>query len=62
MCILHCKLIDLNPKDTFCTILPQGYFLLSLLWQKQVFDTGDEAVKKIKISIPEIGTFSGITS
>ena len=34
--------------------------------QKQVCDTGDEAVmkihKKMKIGIPEIGTFSAITS
>ena len=56
MYILHSKLIDLDPRDTFCTILPQGFFLFSLLGQKQVCDTGDEAVmkihKKIKIGIP----------
>ena len=56
MCILHSKLIVLDPQDTFCTILPQGFFLFSLLGQKQVCDTGDEAVmkihKKIKIGIP----------
>ena len=47
-------------------ILPQVYFLFSLLGQKQVCDTGDEAVmkihKKIEIGIPEKGTFSAITS
>ena len=47
MCILHSKLIDLDPRDTFCTILPQGFFLFSLPGQKQVCDTGDEAVMKI---------------
>ena len=56
MRILHSKLIDLDPQDTFCTILPHGFFLFSLLGQKQVCDTGDEAVmkiyKKIKIGIP----------
>ena len=53
MCIFHYKLID-----TFCTILPQGYFFF-LLEQTHVFDTGDEAVMKIhkknKFDIPEIG-------
>ena len=43
------------------THLPQGDFLFSLLGQKHVCDTGDEAGikihKKIKIGIPEIGTF-----
>ena len=38
---------------------------LDLIGQKQVCDTGHEAVmkinKKIKISLPEIGTFSAIT-
>ena len=66
MFILHSKLIDLDPYDTFCIILPQGYFLFSFLGQKQVCDTGDEAVmkihKKIKIGIPIICTFSAITS
>ena len=62
----YSKLIDLDPQDTFFTILPQADFLFSLLVQKQICDTGDEAVmkihKKVKIGIPEIGTFSAITS
>ena len=60
------KLIDIDPFSTFCKILPQGYFSCSLLGQKQVYDTGDEAVmkiyKNIKIGIPEIGTFSAVAS
>ena len=59
-------MIDLDPQDTFSTILPQADFLFSLLGQKQVCDIEDEAVikihKKINIGIPEIGTFSAITS
>ena len=66
MCNFYSKLIDLDPQDTFFTILPQADFLFSLLGQKQVCDTGDEAVmkihKKINIGIPEKGTFSAITS
>ena len=67
MCDIYSKLIDLDPQDTFFTILPQAdFFLFSLLRQKQVCDTGGEAVmkkhKKIKIGIPEIGTISAITS
>ena len=66
MCNLHSKLIDLDPEDTFCKILPPVYFLFSLLVQKQVCNTGDEAVMKIhkrmKIGIPEICTFSALTS
>ena len=66
LCIFHSKLINLDPYDTFCTILLQSYFTFSLLGQKQVCDTGNEAVmkihKKIKIGIPEIGTFSAATS
>ena len=65
MCNFHSKLIDLDPWDTFCTYLPQVYFLISPLGQKQVYDTGDEAVmkihKKTKIGILEIGAFSTIT-
>ena len=34
MWIFHSKLIDHDPKDTFCTILPQGYFVFSLPGQK----------------------------
>ena len=62
----YSKLIDLDTQDTFFTILPQADFSFSLLGQKQVCDTGDEAVmkihKKIKIGISEIGTFSALTS
>ena len=61
----YSELIDLDPEDTFCTVLPHGYFLFSLLGQKQVCDTGDEAIMKIhkfKIGIPVKGTFSAITS
>ena len=54
-------LVDLDHYNTFCTILHQGYFLFSLLWQKQECDTGDKAVmeiqKKIKIGIPVLGTY-----
>ena len=61
MCDFYSKLIELDPKNTFCTILPQAYFLFSHLGQKQVCDTDDKAVmklhNKIKISLPEIGTF-----
>ena len=66
MRILHFKLIDLGRKDTFVSILPQGYFFFFLLGQKQVCNTGNEAVmkmnKKIKIGILETDTFSTITS
>ena len=59
-------MIDLDPQDTICTILPQAGFLFFLLGQKQVCDTGNEAVmkihKKIEIGIPEIHTFPAITS
>ena len=66
MCNFYSKLIDLDPQDTFLKSLPQADFLLSLLGQKQVCDTGNETVmkihKKITIGIPEIGTFSAISS
>ena len=65
MCNLYSKLIDLDPQDTFFTILPQADFLFSFLGQKQVGGTGNEAVMiihKIYIGILEIGTFSAITS
>ena len=58
-------MLDLDPQDTFFTILPRADFLFSLLGQKQVCDTGDEAVMKIhkiNIGIPEMGTFCAITS
>ena len=51
MCNFYSKLIDLDPQDTFFTILPQADFLFSLLVQKQVCDTGDEAVMKIHKNI-----------
>ena len=41
-CVIS-KLIDLDLQDAFFTILPQAYFLFSLLGQRQVCDTGDEA-------------------
>ena len=66
MCKLNSKLIDFDPQDTFCTILPKPDFPFSLLGQKQVCDTRDETVRKIhtkiKMGIPEIGSFSAITS
>ena len=44
-------MIDLDPKDTFCSILPQGCFLFfALLRQKKKKNNvtlGDEAVMKI---------------
>ena len=59
-------MIDLDPQDKFFTLLPQADFWFSLLRQKQVCDTGDEAVKKkhkkINIGILEIGKFPAITS
>ena len=65
-CVISTKLIDHDPQDTFFTNLPQADFLFSLLGQKHLCDTGDEAAliihKKIKIGIPEICTFSAITS
>ena len=36
-----------SPQDTFCTIFPQVDYLFSLMGQKQVCDTGVEAVMKI---------------
>ena len=66
MCNFYSKLIDFDPQDTLFTILHQADFFLSLLGQKQVCDPEDEAAmkihKKIKIGIPEKGTFSAITS
>ena len=66
MCNFYSKLIELDPQDTFRSIVPQVDFLFSLLGQKQVCDTGDEAVmeihKKIKIGIQEIGSFTAVTS
>ena len=69
MCISHSKLIDLDSKDTFCTIVPQTYFSFSPLLINKLCDTRDEAVvkihNKIKIDIHEIGivgTFSAVTS
>ena len=40
MCIFHSKLIDLDTKDTFCTILAQVYFLFSLLGQNKYVKLG----------------------
>ena len=48
MYIFHSQLINLDPLDKFCTILPSGYFIFSLFGQKQVYDTGDEAIMKKK--------------
>ena len=65
MCNSYSKLIDLDPQDSFCTFFPELEFLFSLMGQKQVCYTGDETVmkihKKIKIGLPEMGTFSAIT-
>ena len=52
--------LTLTLKDTFCTILPQGYFFVFSTRAETKMWHWDEAImkihKKIKIDIPEIGT------
>ena len=43
---------DLHTEEAFCTILPQDCFLFPLLGQN----------KNVTLGIPEIGTFSAVTS
>ena len=65
---VHSQLIDLNPYNIICSILPQGYFF-SLQWKKiSMWHWGwgcyENIHQKIKIGMPEISTrtFSVMTS